>query len=178
MLISVFLYAFTVMMRFARDETPPSPPLPSLSLCLPHPSITSSSSLSCNPSPFFSLSHSLRLTKLKSGLPTVLRLSSGVYCLSESMFWRETRVALCCDADSQSSHWVFGAFHFSLHLKDSSCHSEQLTARLVDHKDGKIRKLFTAKWGVCGSSGTFKYGPTGYRIHLSLLKAYTTHSIS
>lgn len=161
----------------------PPHPLPSLlsltnSFCLPRPSITSSSSLSCNPSPFFSLSHSLRLTKLKSGLPTVLRLSSGVYCLSESMFWREPRVALCCDTDSQSSHWAFGAFNFSLHLKDSSCHSEQLTAQLVEHKDGKIRKLLTAKWEVCESSGRFKYRPTGYSIHPSLLKTLTTHSIS
>lgn len=47
MLISVFLSTFTEMIRFAKDETLPAPFL-SLTyyICLPHPSITSSSSLS------------------------------------------------------------------------------------------------------------------------------------
>lgn len=61
--ISIFLSAFTEMIRFAKDETP----LFSLSFSLfPSPIyyflvLT----LSCYSSPFFSLSISLRLTKLK-----------------------------------------------------------------------------------------------------------------
>ena len=76
MLISIFLSASTEMIRFAKNETP------FLSLLL---TVSVSSpiyywlvlTLSWCPSLFFSLSLSLRLTKLRSGLLTLFRIPRG-----------------------------------------------------------------------------------------------------